>query len=122
MGAVIPVSKPDMLAQTFREPVGVVVAITASNSPPQFLAVKCAPALAAGCAVVVKPSEFSAVNSLEFARIAQEAGLPDGVLSLVTGYGAEIRKRSIQGMRSRRGFREDQRRTSLPVASGRTRR
>lgn len=89
-GAVMPVNKPDMLALTFRDPVGVVAAITAWNSPLQFLAVKCAPALAAGCAVVVKPSEFSTVTSLEFARIATEAGLPDGVLNVVSGYGNEV--------------------------------
>lgn len=89
-GSVMPIEKPDMLGLTFREPVGVVAAITAWNSPLQFLAVKCAPALAAGCAVVVKPSEFSTVTSLEFARIASAAGLPDGVLNVVSGYGAEV--------------------------------
>lgn len=89
-GSVLPIDKPDMLALTFREPVGVVAAITAWNSPLQFLAVKCAPALAAGCAVVVKPSEFSTVTSLEFARIASAAGLPDGVLNVISGFGAEV--------------------------------
>lgn len=89
-GTVMPVEKPDLLALTFREPVGVVLAITAWNSPLHFLALKCAPALAAGCSVVLKPSEFSSVSSLEFARIAQEAGLPDGVLNVVTGFGAEV--------------------------------
>ena len=89
-GTVMPIEKPDLLAMTFREPVGVVLAITAWNSPLHFLALKCAPALAAGCAVVLKPSEFSSVSSLEFARIAQEAGLPDGVLNVVTGLGAEV--------------------------------
>ena len=89
-GTVLPIEKPDLLALTFREPVGVVLAITAWNSPLHFLALKCAPALAAGCAVVLKPSEFASVSSLEFARIAQEAGLPDGVLNVVTGYGAEV--------------------------------
>ena len=89
-GAVIPIDKPDTLALTFREPVGVVAAITAWNSPLQFLAVKCAPALAAGCALVVKPSEFSSVSSLEFAAITKEAGLPDGVLNVVTGYGHDV--------------------------------
>lgn len=89
-GAVMPVEKPDTLALTFREPVGVVAAITAWNSPLSFLATKCAPALAAGCAVVVKPSEFSSASSLEFASIASESGLPDGVLNVVTGYGHEI--------------------------------
>ena len=95
-GAVLPVEKPDMLAMTFREPVGVVLAITAWNSPLHFLALKCAPALAAGCAVVLKPSEFSSVSSLEFARIAQEAGLPEGVLNVVTGFGTEVGPALVQ--------------------------
>lgn len=95
-GATIPIDKPNMLALTFREPVGVVAAITAWNAPLQFLAVKCAPALAAGCAVVVKPSEFSSVSSLEFVRIARQAGLPDGVLNVVTGYGYEVGQALVQ--------------------------
>ena len=89
-GSVIPVDKADMLAMTFREPVGVVTALTAWNSPLNFLTIKCAPALAAGCAVVVKPSEFASVSSLEFAALTKEAGLPDGVLNVVTGLGQEI--------------------------------
>lgn len=89
-GIVAPIEKADMLGFTFREPVGVVVAITAWNSPLTFFALKCAPALAAGCAVVVKPSEFSSVSSLEFAALTKEAGLPDGVINVVSGYGKDI--------------------------------
>jgi acyl-CoA reductase-like NAD-dependent aldehyde dehydrogenase len=89
-GTVIPVDKADMLALTLREPVGVVVALTAWNSPLTFFALKCAPALAAGCAVVLKPSEFASVSSLEFAMLAKEAGVPDGVINVVTGLGTEI--------------------------------
>ncbi len=89
-GAVMPIEKADTLALTFREPVGVVTAITAWNSPLSFLATKCAPALAAGCSVVIKPSEFSSASSLEFAALTREAGLPNGVLNVVTGYGHEI--------------------------------
>ena len=89
-GSVIPSDKADMLAMTYREPVGVVTALTAWNSPLNFLTIKCAPALAAGCAVVVKPSEFASVSSLEFAALTKEAGLPDGVINVVTGLGAEI--------------------------------
>ena len=95
-GTVMPIEKPDILAMTFREPVGVVLAITAWNSPLHFLALKCAPALAAGCTVVLKPSEFSSVSSLVFARIAQEAGLPDGVLNVVTGFGTEVGAALVQ--------------------------
>ena len=89
-GAVMPVEKTDVFAFTTHEPVGVVAALTAWNSPLQFLSLKCAPALAAGCAVVVKPSEFASASSLEFAALTKEAGLPDGVLNVVTGYGNEI--------------------------------
>jgi aldehyde dehydrogenase (NAD+) len=88
-GSVAPVEKPDMLAMTFHEPVGVVLALTAWNAPLNFLTLKCAPALAAGCAVIVKPSEFSSVSSLEFACLTKLAGLPDGVLNVVTGFGPE---------------------------------
>ena len=89
-GAVMPVEKADVFAFTTHEPVGVVAALTAWNSPLQFLSLKCAPALAAGCTVVVKPSEFASASSLEFAALTQEAGLPDGVFNVVTGYGNEV--------------------------------
>jgi acyl-CoA reductase-like NAD-dependent aldehyde dehydrogenase len=89
-GAVVPVDRADVLALTVHEPVGVVVALTAWNSPLMFTAMKCAPALAAGCAVVVKPSEFASVSTLEFAALTKEAGLPDGVFGVVTGLGSEI--------------------------------
>ncbi|SAL55164.1 aldehyde dehydrogenase [Caballeronia turbans] len=89
-GAVMPVEKADVFAFTTHEPVGVVAALTAWNSPLQFLSLKCAPALAAGCTVVVKPSEFASASSLEFAALTKEAGLPDGVFNVVTGYGNEV--------------------------------
>jgi acyl-CoA reductase-like NAD-dependent aldehyde dehydrogenase len=89
-GASIPVEKPDMLAFTTREPIGVVAALTAWNSPLWFAAIKCAPALAAGCTVVVKPSEFASASTLEFAGLMKEAGLPDGVFNVVTGLGHEV--------------------------------
>ena len=88
-GAFIPVEKKDMVAFTTREPIGVVAAITAWNAPLNFVALKCAPALAAGCAVVVKPSEFASASTLEFAALLKEAGLPDGVFNVVTGLGNE---------------------------------
>jgi acyl-CoA reductase-like NAD-dependent aldehyde dehydrogenase len=89
-GSVIPIDKQDMLAMTYREPIGVVAALTAWNSPLGFVALKCAPALAAGCSVVVKPSEFASVSTLAFAEIVKKAGLPDGVLNVITGFGQEI--------------------------------
>jgi len=88
-GSVIPVDKADMLAMTYREPVGVVAALTAWNSPLMFFTIKCAPALAAGCSVVLKPSEFTSASSLELAALTKEAGLPDGVINVVTGFGQE---------------------------------
>ena len=88
-GTVVPLDKPDHLALTDHEPVGVVGAITAWNSPLLFIAWKCAPALAAGCAVVVKPSEFTSASTLEYAALVKEAGIPDGVFNVVTGLGAE---------------------------------
>ncbi len=71
-------------------PYGVVVAITPWNSPLMILAWKLAPALAAGNTVVVKPSEMASASTLEFARLAHEAGLPPGVLNVVTGLGHEV--------------------------------
>ena len=88
-GAVMPIDKPDMMAFTRHEPVGVVGALTAWNSPLLFIAWKCAPAIAAGCTVVVKPSEFASVSTLEFAALTREAGFPNGVFNVVTGLGAE---------------------------------
>jgi len=86
-GAVMPIDKPEMFAFTRHEPVGVVTALTAWNSPLLFVAWKCAPALAAGCSVVVKPSEFASCSTLEFAALTAEAGFPPGVFNVVTASG-----------------------------------
>lgn len=88
-GAVMPIDKPDMLAFTRHEPIGVVGVLTAWNSPLLFVAWKCAAAIAAGCAVVIKPSEFASVSTLEFAALTKEAGFPDGVFNVVSGLGTE---------------------------------
>src|ERR1700679_2570814 len=92
-GAVVPIDKPDMFAFTRHEPVGVVAALTAWNSPLLFVAWKCAAAIAAGCSVVIKPSEFASVSTLEFAALTKEAGFPDGVFNVVTGYGPKPGRR-----------------------------
>jgi aldehyde dehydrogenase (NAD+) len=89
-GRMVPIDKPDHFAFTRREPIGVVVAITAWNSPLLFVAWKCAAALAAGCTVVVKPSEYASASTLEFAALTREAGFPDGVFNVVTGLGHEV--------------------------------
>jgi acyl-CoA reductase-like NAD-dependent aldehyde dehydrogenase len=86
-GETIPVDGP-FFNYTLREPVGVVGAIVPWNFPLQIAAWKVAPALACGCSVVLKPSELTPLNALRFAEIAMEAGVPEGVLNVVTGYGA----------------------------------
>jgi acyl-CoA reductase-like NAD-dependent aldehyde dehydrogenase len=73
-----------------REPVGVVGAITPWNYPLHQIVAKVAPALAAGCTVVVKPSEVAPLNAFVLAEVVDEAGLPPGVFNLVTGYGAVV--------------------------------
>ncbi len=89
-GRSIPLEKPDTIAFTTREPIGVVAALTAWNSPLWFAAIKCAPAMAAGCAVVVKPSEFASASTLEFAALMERAGVPAGVFNVVTGFGHDV--------------------------------
>jgi betaine-aldehyde dehydrogenase len=72
-----------------KEPVGVAGAIIPWNFPMLMAAWKVAPALAAGCCMVLKPSELTPLTALELARIAEQAGLPAGVLNVVTGMGAD---------------------------------
>ena len=78
-----------MRTWTVREPVGVVAAIVPWNSPLVLTAMKLAPALAAGCAIVLKPAEDTSLSALRMAELMAEAGLPAGVLNVVTGLGAE---------------------------------
>jgi betaine-aldehyde dehydrogenase len=73
-----------------REPVGVVGAITPWNYPLHQIALKVAPALAAGCTVVLKPSEIAPFNAFILADVVQAAGLPAGVFNLVTGFGPAV--------------------------------
>ncbi|GAB3197309.1 aldehyde dehydrogenase [Nocardioides hungaricus] len=89
-GRYIPTDKPNFFAYTRPEPVGVIAAIIPWNSPLLLLTWKLAPALAAGCAMVVKPSEHAPVSALHLARLVTEAGFPPGVLSVVTGDGPDV--------------------------------
>jgi len=73
-----------------REAVGVVGSITPWNYPLQMAVWKAIPALAAGCSVVIKPAELTPLSTLTLARLAAEAGLPDGVFNVVTGAGADV--------------------------------
>ena len=85
-GRVVPPLNPSYFAYTRREPVGVVGAITPWNSPLLLLTFKLAPLLAAGNTCVVKPSEHSPASTVAFAQVLAEAGLPPGVLNVVTGW------------------------------------
>ena len=80
-------SPVDLITYTLREPVGVVGAIIPWNGPIFCAAWKCAPALAAGCTVVVKPSEKGSLTPLRFGELCLEAGIPAGVVNVVTGHG-----------------------------------
>lgn len=73
-----------------REPIGVAVAITPWNYPLHQIAAKVAPALAAGCTVVLKPSEVAPLNAYILAEVLDSIGLPPGVFNLLTGTGAEV--------------------------------
>jgi acyl-CoA reductase-like NAD-dependent aldehyde dehydrogenase len=110
-GRQIPAPNPGYLGYTRREPVGVVAAITPWNSPLLLLAWKLAPALAAGCTVVVKPSEHSPVSTLGFAELITEAGFPPGVVNVVTGLsretGAALARHPGVERRRRRGVCRD---------------
>jgi betaine-aldehyde dehydrogenase len=77
-------------SRVVREPVGVVACITPWNYPLHQIAAKVAPALAAGCTVVLKPSEVAPLNAFTLAEIVHEAGLPAGVFNLVCGTGATV--------------------------------
>jgi len=94
-------SQPDLVQQirweerignslVVREPVGVVGAITPWNYPLHQICAKVAPALSAGCTVVVKPSEVTPLNAFVLAEIVDEVGFPAGVFNLVTGYGPVV--------------------------------
>jgi aldehyde dehydrogenase (NAD+) len=87
-GDTIPSDRNNFFIYTRREPIGVVAAITAWNSPGLLLTFKLAPGLAAGCTFVVKPSEHAPVSTIELAKRFDEAGFPPGVFNVITGAGA----------------------------------
>ena len=94
LGDTIPVAGG--VAMTFREPLGVVGLIVPWNFPLVIASWKVAPALAAGNCVVLKPAELTPLTALELEHIALEAGLPEGVLSVVAGPGAECGRRLVE--------------------------
>ena len=91
-GTTIPGDKPNFLVYTRREPAGVVGAIVPWNSPLLLLCWKLAPALAAGCTMVAKPSDYSPASAVELAALMDEAGFPPGVFNVVTGFGPAVGK------------------------------
>jgi acyl-CoA reductase-like NAD-dependent aldehyde dehydrogenase len=88
-GDTVPSGLPNRLAMTIREPVGVVGIVTPWNLPMLMPAWKLFPALVSGNTVVVKPAEDTPLTAVRFFEILEEAGVPPGVVNLVTGYGAE---------------------------------
>ena len=86
-GATLPIDKPDMIAMTLREPLGVVAAVVPWNSQLFLTAVKVGPALAAGNTIVLKASEHASAPMLEFGRLIEKAGFPPGVVNIVCGHG-----------------------------------
>ena len=83
-GETLPSHGADKRIMVFREPIGVVAAITPWNFPLAMITRKCAPALAAGCPVVIKPAEATPLTALALAKLAEDVGFPAGVLNVVT--------------------------------------
>ena len=89
-GDVIPAPSPDKRVVCIKQPVGVVAAITPWNFPNAMIARKAAPALAAGCSIVIKPASETPLSALAMAELAARAGVPAGVLNVVVGASSEI--------------------------------
>ncbi|GAB6988805.1 NAD-dependent succinate-semialdehyde dehydrogenase [Paenibacillus pini] len=89
-GESIPASAPNKRIWVLKQPVGVIAAITPWNFPASMITRKVAPALAAGCTVVFKPSEETPYTALKLMELAEQAGIPAGVLNAVTGDAAKI--------------------------------
>jgi acyl-CoA reductase-like NAD-dependent aldehyde dehydrogenase len=88
-GQTLPSARPDVLGMTIREPHGVCGSIIPWNTPGPLMANTVAPAVAVGNTAVIKPAEDAPLTPLLMARLAKEAGIPDGVINVVTGYGEE---------------------------------
>ncbi|MHB1683881.1 MAG: NAD-dependent succinate-semialdehyde dehydrogenase [Bacilli bacterium] len=89
-GETVPPSATNKRILVIRQPVGVAALITPWNYPATMIARKAAPALAAGCAIVIKPSSQTPLTAVALVRLAHEAGFPPGVINLVTGRASEI--------------------------------
>src|SRR3546814_11333353 len=89
-GDVIPGHQPDKRIVVTKEPIGVVAAITPWNFPNAMITRKCAPAMAAGCPVVVKPATQTPFSALALAELAERAGIPKGGFHVVTGSAKDL--------------------------------
>ena len=89
-GDTIPAPSGDRRIVVIKQPVGVVASITPWNFPNAMITRKCSPALAAGCSVVIKPAEDTPFSALALAELAERAGIPKGVINIVTGIPVEI--------------------------------
>ena len=98
-GHVIPIDQEQIFNFTRYEPLGVVAAITPWNSPLMLTVWKLAPLLAAGNTVVIKPSNHASASIVEFMDVLDEAGLPPGVVNLVTGYSRDIGRALVEDPR-----------------------
>jgi len=89
-GDTIPAQANDRRIVVLKQPVGVCAAVTPWNFPNAMITRKAGPALAAGCTMVIKPSEFTSASILELMDLIEEAGVPRGVVNVVTGFGPEV--------------------------------
>jgi succinate-semialdehyde dehydrogenase/glutarate-semialdehyde dehydrogenase len=98
-GDIIPAPRKDQHVLVIKQPIGVVAAITPWNFPAAMITRKIAPALAAGCTVVVKPDKATPFSALALAVLAEEAGMPAGVINMITGHpeaiGAEMTSNAL---------------------------
>jgi len=91
-GDIIPAPKSDQRLTVMRQPVGVTAAITPWNFPAAMITRKVAPALAAGCSMIVRPADLTPLTALALGELAQRAGIPDGVLQIITGPASTLGK------------------------------
>ncbi len=101
-GETIPASSTDKRIVVLKQPVGVVCAITPWNFPAAMITRKVAPALAAGCTAVIKPAEQTPLTALKLAEAAEKAGIPKGVINIVTGDPKEIGETWLKDSRVRK--------------------
>lgn len=101
-GETVPASSTNKRLLVQKQPVGVIAAITPWNFPAAMITRKVAPALAAGCTAVIKPSEYTPLTAIRLVQLAKEAGIPDGVLNVVTGDAKEIGSAWMEDSRVRK--------------------